>query len=161
MAKIRKVPSKYTAGLKKSTAAKRATEIRKRAKGEVKGKDKYKPLPGDKKAKTKPSKYTVRAGNVRKAILEKATTLKGSQDERFVSAVASVTGVPKSIVRKVYDKGLAAWAIGHRPGTTAAQWARARVYSFITGGKTSRTADQQLYIQAKKATKDKKKYRLP
>lgn len=161
MAKIRKVPSKYTAGLKKSTAAKRATEIRKRAKGEVKGKDKYKPLPGDKKAKTKPSKYTVRAGNVRKAILEKATTLKGSQDERFVSAVASVTGVPKSIVRKVYDKGLAAWAVGHRPGTTAAQWARARVYSFITGGKTSRTADQQLYIQAKKATKDKKKYRLP
>ncbi len=161
MAKIRKVPSKYTAGLKKSTAAKRATEIRKRAKGDVKGKDKYKPLPGDKKAKTKPSKYTVRAGNVRKAILEKATTLKGSQDERFVSAVASVTGVPKSIVRKVYDKGLAAWAIGHRPGTTAAQWARARVYSFITGGKTSRTADQQLYIQAKKATEDKKKYRLP
>ena len=161
MAKIRKVPSKYTAGLKKSTAAKRATEIRKRAKGEVKGKDKYKPLPGDKKAKTKPSKYTVRAGNVRKAILEKATTLKGSQDERFVSAVASVTGVPKSIVRKVYDKGLAAWAVGHRPGTTAAQWARARVYSFITGGKTSRTADQQLYIQAKKATKDKTKYRLP
>lgn len=161
MAKIRKVPSKYTAGLKKSTAAKRATEIRKRAKGKVKGEDKYKPLPGDKTAKTKPSKYTVRAGNVRKAILEKATKLKGSQDERFVSAVASVTGVPKSIVRKVYDKGLAAWATGHRPGATAAQWARARVYSFITGGKTTRTADQQLYMQAKKATKDKKKYKLP
>lgn len=161
MAKIRKVPSKYTAGLKKSTAAKRATEIRKRAKGEVKGKDKYKPLPGDKKAKTKPSQYTIKAGNVRKAILEKATTLKGSQDERFVSAVASVTGVPKRIVRRVYDKGLAAWAVGHRPGTTAAQWARARVYSFITGGKTTRTADQQLYIEAKKATKDKRKYKLP
>ena len=161
MAKIRKVPTKYTAGLKKSTAAKRATEIRKRAKGDIKGKDKYKPLPGDKKAKTKPSQYTIKAGNVRKAILEKATTLKGPQDERFVSAVASVTGVPKSIVRQVYDKGLAAWAVGHRPGTTAAQWARARVYSFITGGKTTRTADQQLYIKAKKATKDKNKYRLP
>ena len=161
MAKIRKVPSTYTAGLKKSTAAKRATEIRKRAKGDVKGKDKYKPLPGDKKAETKPSQYTIKAGNVRKAILEKATTLKGPQDERFVSAVASVTGIPKSIVRQVYDKGLAAWATGHRPGATAAQWARARVYSFLTGGETTRTADQQLYIQAKKATKDKNKYRLP
>ena len=161
MAKIRKVPTKYTAGLKKSTAAKRASEIRKRSKGEVKGKDKYKPLPGDKVAKTKPSQYTVKAGEVRKTILEKATTLKGPQDDRFVSAVASVTGVPKNIIRQVYDKGLAAWAVGHRPGTTAAQWARARVYSFITGGKTTRTADQTLYLQAKKATKEKRKYRLP
>lgn len=161
MAKIRKVPSKYTAGLKKSTASKRATEIRKRAKGEVKGKDKYKPLPGDKVAKTKPSQYTIKASNVRKAIQEKATTLKGPQDDRFVSAVASVTGVPKSIIRKVYDKGLIAWSVGHRPGTTAPQWARARVYSFLTGGKTTRTADQQLYIEAKKATKNKSKYRLP
>lgn len=161
MAKIRKVPTRYTAGLKQSTAAKRATEIRKRSKGEVKGKDKYKPLPGDKVAKTKPSQYTIKAGEVRKAILEKATTLKGPQDDRFVSAVASVTGVPKNIIRQVYDKGLAAWAVGHRPGTTAAQWARARVYSFITGGKTTRTADQTLYLQAKKATKEKRKYRLP
>ena len=63
MAKIRKVPSKYVAGLKKSTAAKRAAEIRKRAKGEVKGKDKYKPLAGDKVAKTKPSQYTIKAGS--------------------------------------------------------------------------------------------------
>jgi len=161
MAKIRKVPKKYTAGLKKSTAAKRATEIRKRSKGEVKGKDKYKPLPGDKTAKTKPSQYTIKAGNVRKAILEKATTLKGSQAQRFVSAVASVTGIPKRIIQSVYDKGLAAWATGHRPGATPTQWARARVYSFLTGGTTTKTADQELYIEAKKATKDKKKYRLP
>ena len=161
MAKIRRVAPKYTAGLKKSTAAKRATEIRKRSKGDVSKSDKYKPLPGDKTAKTKPSQYTIKAGNVRKAILEKSTTLKGPQDDRFVSAVASVTGVPKSIVRKVYDKGLAAWAVGHRPGATAAQWARARVYSFITGGKTTRTADQTLYLEAKKATKQKRKYRLP
>ena len=161
MAKIRKVPTKYTAGLKKSTASKRATEIRKRSKGDVSKADKYKPLPGDKVGKTKPSKYTIKAGTVRKAILEKATKLKGPQDDRFVSAVASVTGVPKSIIRKVYDKGLAAWAVGHRPGATAAQWARARVYSFITGGKTTRTADQTLYLQAKKATKNKSNYRLP
>ena len=161
MAKIRRVAPKYTAGLKKSTAAKRATEIRKRSKGDVSKSDKYKPLPGDKTAKTKPSQYTIKAGNVRKEILEKTTTLKGPQDDRFVSAVASVTGVPKSIVRKVYDKGLAAWAVRHRPGATAAQWARARVYSFITGGKTTRTADQTLYLEAKKATKEKRKYRLP
>ena len=58
MAKIRKVPRKYTSGLSKSTAAKRKAQIRKRATGKVTGKAKYKPLAGDSKAKTKPSKYT-------------------------------------------------------------------------------------------------------
>ena len=62
MAKIPKVPKKYTAGLKESTAAKRKAEIRKRVRGEVKGKAKYKPLPGDKKAKTKTSPHTKKAG---------------------------------------------------------------------------------------------------
>lgn len=161
MAKIRKVPPKYTAGLKKSTAAKRATEIRKRSKGEVSKSEKYKPLPGDKTAETKPSQYTTGAGKIRQKILERATKLKGSQDDRFVSAVALETGIPKAIIKEVYDKGLAAWAVGHRPGATPQQWARARVYSFITGGKTTTTADQPLYIKAKKATKDKNIYKLP
>ena len=61
MAKIRKVPRKYTSGLSKSTAAKRKAQIRKRATGKVTGKAKYKPLAGDSKAKTKPSKYTPRS----------------------------------------------------------------------------------------------------
>lgn len=161
MAKIRKVPTKYVSGLKESTAAKRKAEIRKRSKGDVPKSKQYEPLPGDKTAKTKPSQYTTGAGEIRQKILSRATKLSGTQDDRFVSAVSIETGIPKAIIREVYDKGLAAWAVGHRPGATAAQWARARVYSFITGGKTSETADQPLYIKAKKAIKDKNLYRLP
>ena len=45
------------------------------------------------------------------------------------------TGVPYGILKKSYDRGLAAWRTGHRPGTTPQQWAFARVNSMLTGGK--------------------------
>ena len=62
------------------------------------------------------------------------------------------TGVPYSILKKSYDRGMAAWKTGHRPGTTPQQWAFARVNSMLTGGK----ADPDLQKQAKKYKKKKK-----
>ena len=47
---------------------------------------------------------------------------------------AEKSGMSYSILKKVYDRGLAAYKTGHRPGTTAPQWAMARVNSFITKG---------------------------
>jgi hypothetical protein len=150
-----KVPQKYIGSLSESTADKRKAEIRKRIAG--KKADKYEPLPGDSKAKTRKSKYTgkVTRSGLRDAILEESQKQKGSQSDRFVKAVAKVTGVPKSIIDTVMKRGAAAWAIGHRPGATQAQWQRARVYSFLTGGKTTTTGDADLYAKAKKALKDK------
>ena len=150
-----KVPKKYTSGLSDSTSAKRKAEIRKR----TKGKKSFEPLPGDKKAKTKKSEYTkkVERKGTRKRILEEATKGKGSPQNRFIRAVSKVTDIPKSIIDEVYKKGLAAWAVGHRPGATQAQWARARVYSFISKGKTVESADKNLFEEAKKALKKKGK----
>ena len=45
---------------------------------------------------------------------------------------AKKTGMPYSILKKVYDRGMAAWKGGHRPGATQQQWALARVNSFVT-----------------------------
>jgi hypothetical protein len=45
---------------------------------------------------------------------------------------AEKSGMPYSILKKVYDRGMAAWKTGHRPGTTPQQWAFARVNSFTT-----------------------------
>ena len=45
---------------------------------------------------------------------------------------AKKTGMPYSILKKVYDRGMAAWKGGHRPGATQQQWAFARVNSFVT-----------------------------
>jgi hypothetical protein len=60
------------------------------------------------------------------------------------------SGMPYGILKKVYDRGMAAWRGGHRPGTTQQQWAFARVNSFIT--KSSGTwggADKDLAAKVK------------
>ena len=69
----RKVPTKYTSGLGESTADRRRAEIRKRATGK---KESFEPLPGDARAKTKPSKYTqrIKASGLRQVIKEDDTT---------------------------------------------------------------------------------------
>ena len=63
---------------------------------------------------------------------------------------AEKSGMPYSILKKVYDRGMAAYKTGHRPGTTAQQWAFARVNSFVT--KSSGTwgkADKDLAKQVR------------
>lgn len=63
---------------------------------------------------------------------------------------------PLGILKKVWDRGYAAWKTGHIPGTTPQQWAMARVNSFITGGRTTEVGDKSIYQQAKANLKDKK-----
>jgi hypothetical protein len=55
-------------------------------------------------------------------------------DEKIAGLVkkAEKSGMSYSILKKVYDRGMAAWKTGHRPGTTPQQWAFARVNSFTT-----------------------------
>ena len=55
-------------------------------------------------------------------------------DEKIAGLVtkAKKSGMPYGILKKVYDRGMAAYKTGHRPGTTAQQWAFARVNSFVT-----------------------------
>jgi hypothetical protein len=58
---------------------------------------------------------------------------------------AAASGVSLSVLRKVYNRGVAAWRTGHRPGTTPQQWGMARVNSYITKGKgTYHGADKDL-----------------
>ena len=46
-------------------------------------------------------------------------------------------------LKKVYNKGLAAYRTGHRPGASPNQWAMARVNSVLTGGKAA-TVDKDI-----------------
>lgn len=62
---------------------------------------------------------------------------------------ADKTGISYSILKKVFDRGYAAWKSSHRPGTNPTQWAHARVNSFATGGKTRTTGDADLWKQHK------------
>ena len=63
---------------------------------------------------------------------------------------AEKSGISASILKQVYNRGVAAWRTGHRPGTTPSQWGHARVNSFIS--KSSGTwggADKDLAAKAR------------
>jgi len=48
------------------------------------------------------------------------------------NAIARRTGISRSTLNTVYNRGLKAWKTGgSRPGATAPQWAVARVYKFV------------------------------
>lgn len=54
--------------------------------------------------------------------------------------ISRKTGIARSKLNTVYDRGLKAWKMGgSRPGATAQQWAIARLYKFvlITKGKAT------------------------
>ena len=64
------------------------------------------------------------------------------------------TGIPYGILKQVYNRGMAAWRTGHRPGTTPQQWAFARVNSFATKSKgTWGGADKDLAAKARGSMK--------
>ena len=64
--------------------------------------------------------------------------------------IARATGIPRSTLQTVYDRGLAAWRTGHRPGASPQAWAYARVYSYVLRGKTYRTANANLHRKTNK-----------
>ncbi len=69
-----------------------------------------------------------------------------------VANKAKKSGIPKGILMQVYKRGMAAYGTGHRPGASQAQWAMARVNSFIGKGKgTWGGADKDLAAKARKS----------
>ena len=68
---------------------------------------------------------------------------------------AAKSGISLGTLKKVYNRGMAAWRTGHRPGTTPQQWGMARVNSYITKGKgTYYGADSDLSGKGKKEKKE-------
>ena len=65
---------------------------------------------------------------------------------------ADKTGIPYGILKQVFNRGVAAWRTGHRPGTNPTQWGYARVNSFATKSKgTWGGADKDLAAKARKS----------
>ena len=92
----------------------------------------YRRFKTDKGRKTKSSSYT-----------QKFRKRYGS-DVKSLPDIAKATGIPLKTVKTVYNRGLAAWRTGHRPGASPQAWAFARVHSFVVKGKTYYTADADL-----------------
>ena len=115
-------PAAYHKGIKtKSTKSKRDTHFKKNADKADDDPSAYKQAPGDASAETKPSKHT-----------KKFKAMFGESADAAIKKKAEKSGMPPGILKKVYNRGVAAWKGGHRPGTTPQQWGLARVNSFIT-----------------------------
>ena len=119
-------PKKYYKTLSKSEKEKRASHFSKQTYKKSDDDDDYKPAPGDKGAKTKTSKFTKKFKQMYGEVADLNEKIKGLENK------AKKTGMPYGILKKVYDRGMAAWKGGHRPGATQQQWAFARVNSFVT-----------------------------
>jgi Family of unknown function (DUF5824) len=102
--------------------------------------------------KTKMSSHTKKF----KEMFGESAAINEGEVDKALSNKSEKTGIAKGILKKVYNRGLAAWRTGHRPGVSQHQWAMARVNSFATKGKgTWGKADKDL---AKKVRSVNEKY---
>jgi hypothetical protein len=141
MRKTRKqyLPKKYFAGLSARKKTQRRKEIKKFGSMSWKDPKAYVGFKSDKGVKTRKSGYTADF----KRLFPDAKSLKEKSD---------ATGVPLKYIQESYDRGMAAWRTGHRPGATQQQWGYARVHSMLMCGKTHYSTDSDLVREAKKAS---------
>ena len=76
-----------------------------------------------------------RKSNPRTAPAPRREEIEEAKSQKVKDALkkkADKSGIPYGTLSKVFDRGMAAWKTGHRPGTTPSQWGHARVNAFIT-----------------------------
>jgi hypothetical protein len=129
-------PPKYYRGLTKRQQTRRRHEIEAFGQKHWKDPAAYVGFKTDALRKTRKSHYTVDW----KKLFPEAKSLEQK---------AKATGVPVRFLRESYNRGMAAWRTGHRPGATQQQWGYARVHSMLLCGKTHFTTDSDLVRDAK------------
>jgi hypothetical protein len=138
-------PAKYYEGLSLAEKAKRKLEIEKFGAKKTGDPSAYVGFETDKGVPTRKSNYS-------------KAWAKLFPDAKSLPARAKSSGVPLKFIRRCYNRGLAAWRTGHRPGATQQQWGYARVASFLLCGKTHYTADADLVEKAKAESTSAKKW---
>ena len=124
-------PARYFAGLNKTQKKKKLKEMKHFGSMSWTDPKAYAGFKTDTYVKSKPSSYTQRW-------YKKFPTAKSLKQK------ATVTGVPLKYIKKSFNRGMAAWRTGHRPGATEQQWGYARVHSFLLKGKTYRKTNSDL-----------------
>ena len=154
-ATAKKKPSYYK-GLSKKDKEERERVIKRRSKMDSDDPDAYKDFRSDKGVKTKPSKYTSKFKQMygelseeQKAIVHEKISAK---TKKALKNKAKKANAPLGALTQIYNKGLAAWRTGHRPGASQHAWAMGRVNSVLTGGK-ARKVDAAQWNKIKKHRK--------
>ena len=146
---------KYGKGLseKQQDSAQRSSDKAMKAEKDGKGlKEQFKPWSSDKayQKKLKDSGKKMPESEATKAYKRQfgdSSDNAEMDEQEFNEALrkkAAKSGISYGILKKVYERGMAAWKSGHRPGVPPQQWAMGRVNSFITGKGGARKADADL-----------------
>lgn len=161
-------PARYHKGLSKATKIARDRQFKKQTKMADNDPAAYKPAPGDKTAKTKPSKHTTFVRKMMgeqashtdqaKAKIDREKEMDKKKHDRMMDKArmrdtkvanmneyggpkisrkdylkqkpmqeasfedkSKASGISVGTLKKVYQRGVAAWKTGHRPGTTPSQ----------------------------------------
>lgn len=130
------LPKKYFSGLTSKKRNQRKKEIAKYGALSWKNPKAYVGFKTNKGVKTRKSGYT----SAWKKLFPEATSLESK---------SKATGVPLKYIKESYNRGMAAWRTGHRPGATQQQWGYARTSSLLLCGKTYYTTDSDLVHSAK------------
>ena len=142
-------PPKYFEGLTKAESKIRMKRMKEGVMSSHKDPNAYRDFETDfrngKRIKTKPSRYTKQ-------------WRKYFPNAKSLESKSELTGVPIDIIQKVYNKGLAAWRTGHRPGANSQQWGYARVHSFLVKGKAFYTSDRKLALESIEKSEKAKKW---
>ena len=136
----RKSPKRYFSGLSEKKKTQRKKEIARFGSMSSKNPKAYVGFATDRGVKTKTSSYTQK-------------WYKKFPDAKSLEQKAKASGVPLKYIKESYNRGMAAWRTGHRPGATQQQWGYARVHSFLVCGKTYHTTDSDLVKKAKESAK--------
>lgn len=139
------VQREYLGSLEGEEREKRRKEIDKRRDEPHDDPDSYRPFKSNKGKETRRRSDATIAYEKKFGKKEKASLIAASKVTTALKKKADASGISLTILRQVYDRGLAAWRTGHRPGAGQHQWAMARVNSFITGKGGSRKADKDLW----------------
>ena len=129
VAELRRTKGKQYAPLKYFRGLKTLGEVETRYTKMLK-KD-YRQFKTDEGQKTKTSSYTQKFRKLYPGV-------------KSLPEIAKATKIPLKTLKTVYNRGLAAWRTGHRPGASPQAWGYARVHSFVVKGKTYYTADADL-----------------
>lgn len=139
-------PTKYYSGLTKKQALERKKEIKKFGSMNWKNPKAYVGFKTNTYAKHKrKSSYTAQWDR----LFPNTKTLKQR---------SQVTGVPEKYLQTVWNRGMAAWRTGHRPGQTPQSWSYPRVSSFLLCGKTHYGPDSDQVRLAKKESSKARKW---
>ena len=147
MSSTRKIyyPRKYYSGLTKKKKQQRLKEIKKYGSKSWKDPKAYVGFKTNIGIKTRKSNYTQQWNKL-------------FSNAKSLEEKSKATGVPLKYIKESYNRGLAAWRTGHRPGASAQQWGYARVHSFLLCGKTYHSTDSDLARNAKESSKTAKKW---